>query len=68
MTIKQAKEELKALDMTLRKRDGEYRVNFREGNEDSSYYTDDINDAVATAKHMRKAKDESQQRLKEYEI
>lgn len=34
---------------------GEYRVNFKGGSEDTAYYTDDLDDAVATGLHMAKA-------------
>ena len=49
MTIKEAKAILKPLGMTLRKRDGEYRVNFRGGSEPTAYFTDCLIDAVETA-------------------
>lgn len=52
MTLKQAKEKLAAFGMSLRHRDGEYRVNFRNGSEATAYYTDDREDAVDTAMHM----------------
>ena len=61
MTIKQAKEELKQLGITLRKtEDGQYRVNYANGTEETAYYADDITDAVTTGKamsaeHSRKA-------------
>lgn len=53
MTMKQAKEALKKIRVTIRKRDGEYRVNLAEGNEDTAYYTDDLKDAVDTGIMMR---------------
>jgi hypothetical protein len=31
---------------------GKYRVNFRDGNETTAYYTDDLEDAVNTAVEM----------------
>ena len=41
------------LGLTLRKvRSGEYRVNFRDGNETTAYYTDSLEDAVNTAVEM----------------
>ena len=41
------------LGLTLRKvRSGDYRVNFRDGNETSAYYTDNLEDAVNTAVEM----------------
>ena len=39
--------------LTLRKvRSGDYRVNFRDGNETTAYYTDNLEDAVNTAVEM----------------
>jgi hypothetical protein len=53
MTIKEAKETVRALGLTLTKRDGEYRVAVPGDREHRvSYYTDDIEDAVWTAHHM----------------
>jgi hypothetical protein len=41
------------LGLTLRTvRSGNYRVNFRDGNETTAYYTDDLEDAVNTAVEM----------------
>jgi hypothetical protein len=58
MTIREAKQILKPLGMTLSKRDGEYRVNFRSGGEGPAYYTDCLIDAVETAQAMhRRAQD-----------
>ena len=39
--------------MTLRKHDREYRVNFVGGSEATAYYTNDLEDAFATAIDMR---------------
>jgi hypothetical protein len=39
--------------MTIRKRDGEYRVNFRGGDESTAYYTDELRDTISTAYAMR---------------
>lgn len=50
MTIKQATFELRQIGVTLRKQDGEYRVNAKGASEVHAYYTDDINDAVATGR------------------
>lgn len=38
--------------VTLTVRDGEYRVNFVGGKEDSAYYTTDLNDALSTGRAM----------------
>jgi|DEB0MinimDraft_3_1074331.scaffolds.fasta_scaffold127490_2 hypothetical protein len=55
MTFTEAKETVRALGFTLTKRDGEYRVAIS-GDRDhcASYYTDDLEDAVETARHMAK--------------
>ena len=47
MTLQEAKSIARHLGLTLRKvRSGEYRVNFRDGNETTAYYTDDLENAV----------------------
>jgi hypothetical protein len=47
MTLQEAKSIARHLGLTLRKvRSGDYRVNFRDGNETTAYYTDDLEDAV----------------------
>ena len=47
MTLQQAKSIARHLGLTLRMvRSGEYRVNFRDGNETTAYYTDKLEDAV----------------------
>ena len=49
MTLQQAKSIARHLGLTLRKvRSGDYRVNFREGDESTAYYTDNLEDAVNT--------------------
>jgi hypothetical protein len=53
MTLQQAKSVARHLGLTLRKvRSGDYRVNFRDGNEMTAYYTDNLEDAVNTAVEM----------------
>ena len=53
MTLQEAKSIARHLGLTLRKvRSGDYRVNFRDGNETSAYYTDNLEDAVNTAVEM----------------
>jgi hypothetical protein len=50
MTLQEAKSIAKHLGLTLRKvRSGDYRVNFRDGNEMTPYYTDNLEDAVSAA-------------------
>jgi hypothetical protein len=49
MTLQEAKSIARHLRLTLRKlRSGDYRVNFRDGNENTAYYTDNLEDAVNT--------------------
>ena len=53
MTLQQAKSIARHLGLTLRiVRSGAYRVNFRDGNETTVYYTDNLDDAVNTAMEM----------------
>jgi hypothetical protein len=47
MTLQEAKSIARHLGLTLRLvRSGAYRVNFRDGNETTAYYTDGLEDAV----------------------
>jgi len=53
MTLQEAKSIARHLGLTLRKlRSGDYRVNFRDGNETTAYYTDNLEDAVRTVVEM----------------
>jgi hypothetical protein len=53
MTLQKAKSIARHLGLTLRKVcSGDYRVNFRDGNETTAYYTDKLEDAVNTAVEM----------------
>ena len=53
MTLTEAKAAIKALGMTIRRENGEYRVAFKgKDSETSAYYTTDISDAVSTARMM----------------
>ena len=48
------------LGLTLRKvRSGDYRVNFRDGNETTAYYTNHLEDAVNTAVEMVRTREQS---------
>ena len=40
-------------------RSGAYRVNFRDGNENTAYYTDLLEDAVNTAVEMARTRGQS---------
>jgi hypothetical protein len=49
MTLQQAKSIARHLGLTLRQvRSGDYRVNFRDGNEMTAHYSDNLEDAVNT--------------------
>jgi hypothetical protein len=53
MTVGKAKSIARHLGLTLRELcSGNYRVNFRDGNETTAYYTDNLEDAVNTAVAM----------------
>jgi hypothetical protein len=53
MKLQEAKSVARHLGLTLREVcSGDYRVNFRDGNETTAYYTDDLEDAVNTAVEM----------------
>ena len=53
MTLQEAKSIARHLGLTLRLlRSGKYRVNLRDGNETTAYYTDNLEDAVNTAVEM----------------
>lgn len=52
MTINAAKQIVQSMGCTLRKTDGEFRVNFKGAAEDTAYYTNDLFDAVETARLM----------------
>jgi hypothetical protein len=53
MTLQKAKSIACHLGLTPRHvRSGDYRVNFRDGNETTAYYTNDLEDAVKTGVEM----------------
>jgi hypothetical protein len=53
MTLQEAKSIARHLGLTLRTvRSGDFRVSFRDGNETTAYYTDNLEDAVNTALEM----------------
>lgn len=56
-TLAQLKAEAKTLGMTVRKKDGEYRVSWPH-DEASAYYTDDADDALGTMRIMHRDKDD----------
>lgn len=58
-TIAFAKSVLSPLGMSLRKRDNEFRVNFRDGAEATAYYTDDLDDALSTGRAMALGRSET---------
>ena len=52
-TLQEAKSIARHLGLTLRQvRSGAYRVNFRDGDETTAYYTVSLEDAVKTAVEM----------------
>ena len=58
MTLQEAKSIARHLGLTLRQvRSGKYRVNFRDGNEMTAYYTDNLEDAVKTPVEMARTRD-----------
>jgi hypothetical protein len=53
MTLQKAKSIARHLGLTLRELcSGNYRVNFRDGDETTAYYTGDLEDALNTAVEM----------------
>ncbi len=59
LTIKAAQDDLRGIGMVLTHDDGEFRVNFRGGEEATAYYTDDLSDAISTAGKMRQRRDDA---------
>ncbi len=58
MTLQEAKSIARHLGLTLRQvRSGAYRVNFRDGNETTTYYMDNLEDAVKTAVEMARKRE-----------
>ena len=56
MTLQTAKNQLRDFGMSVNVRDGEYRVNFLGGKEETAYYTNDLEDAVDTGRLMFQAR------------
>ena len=58
MTLHEAKSIARHLGLTLRKvRSGDYRVNFRDGNETTAYHTNGLEDAVNTVVEMARKRE-----------
>ena len=58
MTLQQAKSIARQLGLTLRQvRSGDYRVNFRDGNETTAYYAVGLEDAVNAAVAMARKRE-----------
>ena len=58
LTLQGAKSIARHLGLTLRKvRSGDYRVNFRDGDETTAHYTDNLEDAVNTAVEMTRKRE-----------
>lgn len=64
-TDKQLFMAVRCIAMSIRKRDGEYRVNYRNGSESTAYYTNDRADAYETAKRMREESKQREERITE---
>jgi hypothetical protein len=60
MTLQEAKSIARHLGLTLRKlHSGEFRVNFRDGNKTTAYYTESLEDAFDTAVEMARKRGQS---------
>jgi hypothetical protein len=60
MTLREAKSIARHLGLTLRKlHSGEFRVNFRDGNKTTAYYTESLEDAFDTAVEMARKRGQS---------
>jgi hypothetical protein len=64
LTQKTVRAALSRVGISFRKTDcGEYRVNFRNGREETAYYTDDLSDALNTGIAMLNPAQLSAQRV-----
>jgi hypothetical protein len=53
LTLAQARAALAQLGLVLKKTEwGDYRINWPKAREETAYYTDELDDAVATGKRM----------------
>ncbi len=52
ITFASVRAELNKIGVSIRKRDGEYRVNMIGGTCTSAYFTDDLSDALGTGRLM----------------
>jgi hypothetical protein len=60
MMLQQAKSIARHLGLTPRQvRSGDYRVNFRDGNETTAYHTDSLEDAVNAVVEMARKRGQS---------
>jgi hypothetical protein len=58
MTLEEAKSIARHLGLILRKvRSGDYRVNFRDGDESTAYYTEDLEDAINIGLEMSRKRE-----------
>ncbi len=57
LTLKGVKVALAELGISVNKREGEYKVNFKGGAEPTAYYTSDLNDALRTGRCMADERD-----------
>ena len=64
MTLRKAKSIARHLRLTLRQVcSGDYRVNFRDGDETTAYYTDSLEDAINTAVGMARRREAAPYRV-----
>ncbi len=60
MNQTEALNEIRSLGMTATVKEREFRINYKGGSEETAYYTDDPQDAVDTAKHMKREADQQE--------
>lgn len=56
MTQHDMMQRIRDLGMTVSVKDGEIRVNYKGGKEETAYYTNDRDDAVVTAQSMARSR------------
>jgi len=52
MNVVRTRKAIQKLGLTARRRGGEWRINYRNGQEETAYYTNDSADALGTAREM----------------
>ena len=56
-TLTETQKLLQSINMVLTKKDDEYKVNYKNGKEETAYYCDELDDALGTAQAMAKTRD-----------